>query len=140
LCPIPGNYLLGEQHSVVVMDNCSIHTDPEVKSLIEVCGARIVYSAPYSPELIPIEIMFHQWKAYLRCHNDTFNNIDWYAVHSAALRSVTPQQGLHYFRNTTLDELVENRPLSESVQLRMENEAVAAAIVAVFILFMNKEV
>jgi hypothetical protein len=135
LCPILGNYLLGEPHSVVVMDNCSIHTDPEVTRLIEACGARIVYSAPYSPELIPIENMFHQWKAYLRRFHDTFS-VDWYSVHSAALRSVSPQQGLRYFRNTTLVELVEDHPLSESFKLKMRSDAVlsAAAVAAVFIL------
>jgi hypothetical protein len=125
LCPILGNYLLGEPHSVVIMDNCSIHTDPEVRRLIEACGARIVYSAPYSPELIPIENMFHQWKTYLRRHHQSFQ-YDWYAVHSAAIRSVTPQQGLHYFRNTTLVELVENHPLSENYQQKRKKNVLLA--------------
>ena len=34
LCPVLGNYERGEPHSVVIMDNCSIHTDPRVKALI----------------------------------------------------------------------------------------------------------
>ena len=35
LCPIFGLYLVGEPHSVVVMDNCSIDTDSEVTRLIK---------------------------------------------------------------------------------------------------------
>lgn len=60
LVPILGSYLCEEPNSVVVMDNCSIHLDERVKQLIEDAGAIILYSAPYCPEVIPIEYMFHQ--------------------------------------------------------------------------------
>ena len=61
LVPNLGNFDNKEPHSVVVMDNCSIHIDPRVDKAIRDAGAIIVYSAPYSPELIPIESMFHSW-------------------------------------------------------------------------------
>ena len=116
LCPVLGNYARREPRSVVIMDNCSIHLDPRVKALIEACGAIIVYSAPYSPDLIPIEYMFHQWKAYLKRYSISFN-LDWYYVHLAALESITPQQGLNYFKKNTLIHLVKNHPLSEEFQI-----------------------
>ena len=110
ICPVLGNYSLGEAHSVVVLDNCSIHMDPRVKALAETRGAIIVYSAPYCPQVIPIEYMFHQWKDFLRRHSYDFDR-DWSTIHQKALASVTPQQGLNYFKKTTLVELVENHPL-----------------------------
>jgi len=49
LVPELGNFLNCEPHSVVIMDNCSIHLDPRVAAFIEAAGAIIVYSAPYYP-------------------------------------------------------------------------------------------
>ena len=112
LVPVLGNFLKRERRSVVIMDNCSIHMHPRVRELIEAAGAILIYSAPYSPELIPIEFMFANWKAYLKRHNDEFCE-DWYTVHLDALRSVTPQMGLNHFKKTTLVELVANHPQSE---------------------------
>lgn len=91
--PVLGNYDLGEPHSVVVMDNCSIHISSRVKQLIEAAGAVIVYSAPYCPEVMPIENIFHQWKAYLKRYKISFAH-DWYTVHNYALASITPQRWL----------------------------------------------
>ena len=127
LVPVLGNFWRKEQRSVVIMDNCSIHMDPRVKELIEGAGAVIIYSAPYSPELIPIEYMFSTWKAYLKRHHLAFTR-DWYTVHMSALASFTPQQGLHFFRKTTLVNLVRNHPLSEE---HAQEAAEALAVVLV---------
>ena len=40
----------------------------------------------------------------------------------SALSSITPQQGLNYFRNTTLQDLVKNHPLSIEHQQKTEDE------------------
>ena len=104
--PVLGNFSRNEPHSVVIMDNCSIHLDLRVRALIEGAGAIIVYSAPYSPELIPIEYMFHQWKSYLKRHHVDFN-INWPVIHTQALMSVTREEGLNYFKKTTLIDLVQ---------------------------------
>ena len=45
---------------------CSIHLDPRVRRLIDGAGAVIVYSAAYSPELIPIDYIFNNWKSYMK--------------------------------------------------------------------------
>ena len=58
----------------MVIDNGSIRIDQRVAKAITDAGAIIVRSAPYSPELIPIESMFHSWKSYLKRHAVEFNS------------------------------------------------------------------
>ena len=123
-----GNYERGEPHSVTVLDYCSIHTSARVKQLIEATGAVIVYSAPCCPEVIPIENMFHQWKAYLKRYKSSFEE-DWCLVHHHTLASITPQQGLYYSRNTTLVDLVDYHPLSESYQKKQRSHIISCGIV-----------
>ena len=43
------------------MDNGFIHNMPEIVNMIREKGAILLHSAPYAPDLIPIEFMF---KAY----------------------------------------------------------------------------
>jgi transposase len=79
LTPYPG------VRSVVVMDNCAIHHDEEVRAIVEgecgmwfgscvlirtdfTTGAKLIYLPPYSPDLNPIEQAFHLVKAWLRRH------------------------------------------------------------------------
>jgi len=97
------------------MDNCSIHIDTRVGSLIADAGAVLLYSALYSPDLIPIEYMFHSWKAFLKRHSTEFFN-NWYEIYLLAIMSVTPEQGLNFFKKTTLVELIENHPLLETFE------------------------
>ena len=49
LCP-----RLNAQH-LVIMDNAALHTSPETAPLIEATGATLLFLAPYSPDLNPIE-------------------------------------------------------------------------------------
>lgn len=136
LVPVLGNYSRREPHSVVIMDNCSIHLDERVTELIESTGAIIIYSSPYSPELIPIEFMFGQWKKFLKRYTEDFQR-NWYEVHSLGLLSITPQQGLNYFKHTTLVNLVENHPLSENYK-QQEVETIAIVLtVALSVGFLN---
>jgi hypothetical protein len=128
--PYLGNYALGEAHSVVVMDNCSVHMSEEVEALISEKGAILLYSAPYAPDLIPIESMFKQWKSYLKRHHVAFGK-DWRTVHYGGLASVTPEQGLNYFRMTTLNELVDGHPLLADPE-EEEDDDVCALLLIIF--------
>ena len=47
------------------MDNATTHMCNEVEYLIQQAGAVLLYTAPYSPDLNPIEKMFNVYKAYL---------------------------------------------------------------------------
>lgn len=53
-------------HSVVVLDNCSIHHIAVVKHSISEVGALALFLPPYSPDLNPIEELFSKVKATLK--------------------------------------------------------------------------
>jgi transposase len=44
---------------IVVIDNCRAHTSPRVREAIEQAGATLRYLPKYSPDLNPIEIVYH---------------------------------------------------------------------------------
>ena len=56
-------------HSVVVMDNASVHHYEEVVDIVTGVGAIIRHLPPYSPELNPIENAFSKVKAFLRAND-----------------------------------------------------------------------
>ena len=66
LCPILGRYACGEPRLLVFLDKASIHHSDKVVDLIEATGARIMYTAPLSPDLNPIEFMFAEYKKGLK--------------------------------------------------------------------------
>jgi hypothetical protein len=83
-------------HSVLVVDNASIHKVAGIRELVEESGARILYLPAYSPDLNPIELAFSKIKAWLRLHRDHINrefelgdamvyDIFWEAVHSVSV-------------------------------------------------------
>ena len=60
-------------HSVVVMDNCSVHHVNGVVEMIHSTGALLRFLPPYSPDLNPIELVFSKVKAFVRATNWSFN-------------------------------------------------------------------
>ena len=60
-------------HSVVIMDNASIHHVHGVTDLIEYqAGAHLLFLSPYSPDLNPIEEVFGQVKAIIKKNYASF--------------------------------------------------------------------
>ena len=57
-------------HSVLLMDNASIHHTDRVISLIQSTGALVHFIPPYSPDLNPIEECFSKVKAFLKEHDN----------------------------------------------------------------------
>ena len=53
-------------HSVVVLDNCSIHHVPGVVEMIQEVGALVHFLPPYSPDYNPIEEAFLKVKVNLK--------------------------------------------------------------------------
>lgn len=57
------------EHTHVVLDNATIHKTEEVRgALAATLGDRYTYSAPYSPQLKPIELGFANIKRWIRDH------------------------------------------------------------------------
>ena len=50
-------------HSVVIMDNCSVHHLERVLEMITSVEALIRFLPPYSPDLNPIELVFAKVKS-----------------------------------------------------------------------------
>ena len=53
-------------HSVVIMDNCSIHHIDEIVPMIQEVGALVHFLPPYSPDFMPIELAFSKVKTTLK--------------------------------------------------------------------------
>ena len=63
-------------HSVVIMDNCSVHHIQETVSMIEEVGAIVQFLPPYSPDLNPIEEAFSKVKSQLKHIETTMDTSD----------------------------------------------------------------
>ena len=59
-------------HSIVIMDNASIHHVASVVRLIESTGAKLVFLPPYSPDLNPLEPVFGKVKQLLKENDSIF--------------------------------------------------------------------
>jgi transposase len=97
LVPVLGRYELSESNSIVVMDNATIHNSNRIRELIEGSGALLVYTAPYSPELNPIEFMFGEYKKSLK-RQSYDRTVYWLDVHHDSLESVSQDQAKQFFK------------------------------------------
>ena len=73
LLPVLGNYDRREPNSILVLDNCSFHTDDEVLKLIRDRGTHVVFLSAYSPDFNPIELAFGLMKR--RFERDTLLHV-----------------------------------------------------------------
>jgi transposase len=55
--------------AMLIMDNVAFHRSAQVGALVEASGHRLLFLAPYSPFLNPIENMFAKWKEFVRREN-----------------------------------------------------------------------
>ena len=56
-------------HHLVIMDNAAFHTSPETAQLIAATGTTLLFLAPYSPDLNPIEHDFAALKKRREYHD-----------------------------------------------------------------------
>ena len=118
-----GQYAFEEQHSIVVMDNSSTHRGPRTRELIERAGARLIYLAERSPDLSPIEPMFHVYKADLK----RWRNPDLRRAHFHAMLSVTPAKARSFY--ASLKGAIRNVVLLNDYE-KEENERIEMAATA----------
>ena len=109
LLPVLGRYVDGEENSIVIMDNASTHMSREVMEMIESTGAYLLYSAPYSPDLSPIEYLFSVYKSNLKRYARHYERNEWYHLHLQAVREIDEAVSINQFRNCGIpfsDELL----------------------------------
>ena len=83
---------------VVVLDNLTMHHQPEVQAAIERAGAALRFLPPYSPDLNPIELAFAKLKAFLRAARPrTFDQV--VELVAIALELFAPQECLNFIRH-----------------------------------------
>jgi len=95
----PFNYM--NIHSVVIMDNASIHHTEEVINLIEnQAKAGVCFLPPYSPDLMPTEGMFSQVKSILKQNHELFQVcLDPRAYLTLAFGMITPLDCYGHIKN-----------------------------------------
>ena len=81
---------------IVVLDNLSAHTGPNVRQAIEAKGCQLRFLPAYSPDLSPIEGAFSKLKAFLR-RIGARSRQDLYQALQDALDQITPQDARGWF-------------------------------------------
>ena len=91
-------------HSIVVMDNASIHHVEGVKEMINEVGALLLYLPPYSPDYNPIEELFSKLK-YMTKHYEKqseFQEMDIESILYTALLHITEEDCQHWIADSTI--------------------------------------
>ena len=78
-------------HSVVIMDNCSIHHVSEIVKMIEGVGAMVHFLPPYSPDYNPIELAFSKVKRRIKDLEVSSVNGDIENIMLSAFTSISEQ-------------------------------------------------
>ncbi len=87
-------------HSIVVLDNCSIHHVDHIVRLIESMGVLVLFLPPYSPDMMPIESAFSKAKSFLKANEIAFGAYnDPTDLVLAAFASITPEDCLGWIEN-----------------------------------------
>ena len=73
---IPNMQPFPVRHSILILDNCSIHHARDVKDLLNSFGILVLFLPPYSPDYNPIEELFSYVKYYLKAHDDIIDAVD----------------------------------------------------------------
>ena len=77
-------------HSILVLDNCTIHHISEVREVLQNSGIVTLFLPPYSPDLNPLEEAFSYVKQYLKKHDDLLQSIpNPQSIIKAAFGSIT---------------------------------------------------
>lgn len=89
LTPFDGD----SSHSIVIMDNYSVHHVQPIQDIFHQAGILVYFLAPYSPDLNPIEEAFSYVKHYLQQNEEVLEalNGDITPIIKGALDSISPE-------------------------------------------------
>ena len=81
------------QHSIVVMDNASIHHVDGITELIQGVGDIPLFLPPYSPDYNPIEELFSQFKKTIKSYElqDVQFDLESIIILYSAFCHITPE-------------------------------------------------
>jgi len=89
---------------IVVADNVSFHKVAGVEEAIRGVGASLRYLPQYSPDLNPIELLFHPAKTFLRkAAERTIEGL--HRCVRSFIRTVDPSECMSYFRHAGYEPL-----------------------------------
>ena len=77
-------------HSVIILDNCSIHYCQEAIQMIQTVGALVHFLLPYSPDYNPIEEAFSKLKSSVKAMEEEAQVMDIDAIILSAFTTITP--------------------------------------------------
>ena len=87
-------------HSVLVMDNASIHRSPELRAMCAAKGVLLEMLPPYSPDYNPIEESFAELKAWMRKNRvlaePFIDEGDYGGFLELAVQALTDKAGRHF--------------------------------------------
>jgi transposase len=83
---------------LVILDNLGAHKVPGVRSLVESCGAQLLYLPPYSPDLNPIEQAWSKLKQQLRAAKARLLETLEPAI-AEAIAAITADNAIAFFRH-----------------------------------------
>ena len=88
-------------HSVVIMDNCSVHHLERVAQMITNTGAILKFLPPYSPDLNPIELVFSKAKSFIKSNHVVMHStIHPRMIVSMAFNTITQDDCISYVRSS----------------------------------------
>ena len=93
-----------KRRDIVVVDNVPFHKVAGVEEAIQAVGASLRYLPPYSPDLNPIELLFHPLKTWLRkAAERTMEGL--HRCVGSYIRALDPAECIAYFRHSGYEPL-----------------------------------
>ena len=88
-------------HSVVIMDNASIHHIDGIVDMITSIGALVIFLPPYSPDYNPIEEAFSKVKTLIKAYESDLemNHMDMMDIVLTAFSHITKQDCQHWIEH-----------------------------------------